>query len=110
MLDIVTSGDVLKIKLSSPESFMGYLMVVQDKDESLGGLPIGEFIVTGDGMKGVKCKEENSGVSHSNPDLKSEVTVDWKMPAEFDQENVIVRASVVYEYLRADHVKTTHTI
>ena len=85
--------------------------MVQDKDESQkGSLPIGEFSVSGDGVKGIKCKDENSGASHSNPDLKSNVSIDWTKPSQFSQDSVIIRATVVYEYSRADHVKITHNL
>ena len=84
--------------------------MVQDKDESQKGSPIGEFTVSGDGVKGLKCKEENSGVSHTNPDLKNDVSIDWTKPSEFSQDSVIIRATVVYEYSRGDHVKITHNL
>merc|ERR1719270_1732690 len=90
--------------------YLGFLIVVQDKDESQSGSPIGQFIVSGDGIKGVKCKDENSGASHSNPDLKSEISVDWIKPSQFSQNSVIIRATVVYEYSRADHVKMTYDL
>lgn len=103
-------GNLVKITVSSPESFKGFLIVVQDKDESQSGSPIGQFIVSGDGIKGIKCKGENSGASHSNPDLKSEISVDWIKPSQFSQNSVIIRATVVYEYSRADHVKMTYDL
>ena len=89
---------------------LGFLIVVQDKDESEKGSPIGQFTVSGDGVKGIKCKDENSGVSHSNPDLKSDVSIVWTKPSQFSQDSVIIRATVVYEYSRGDHVKITHKL
>ena len=80
----------------------GFLIVVQDKDESNKGVPIGEFIIEGDGIRGVKCKDDkDNGVCHSNPELKSEVSVDWKNDG---YSSVIIRATVVYEYSTGDHV------
>merc|ERR1712110_636975 len=78
-IDVKSEGDSLKITLSSTEKFKGFLIVVQDKDESNKGVPIGEFVIEGNGIRGVKCKDDmDNGVSHSNPELKSKVTVNWK--------------------------------
>ena len=92
------------------KSFLGFLIVVQDKDEKKKGSPIGQFSVTGIAIKGINCKGENSGVSHTSPDLKSEVTIDWQIPSDYNMDSVIVRATVVYEYTRGDHVRKIYTL
>ena len=79
-------------------------MVVQDKPEKDGGNPIGEFI-PGDKQKPLKCLEENSGITHTNAEEKTEVVVNWQIPAEFIKEEVIVRATVVYQYDTADRLR-----
>ena len=52
---------------------LGFLIVVQDKDEKEGGTTIGEF-VPGDRQKPLKCSSSvYSGITHANPEAKNEV-------------------------------------
>ena len=52
---------------------LGFLIVVQDKDEKDGGTTIGEF-VPGDRQKPLKCSSSvYSGITHANPEAKNEV-------------------------------------
>ena len=86
----------------------GFLIVVQDKDESKKGVPIGEFKVEGNGIRGIQCKgNTNNGVSHANPELKSQVSVNWQNDGF---NSVIIRATVVYVKSRGDHVKITYDL
>ena len=96
------------LRIPNFDVFLGFLIVVQDKNEQNGGIPYGEFLLTDSDMKGVRCKTENSGVTHTIPDFRNEISDNWKPPASCNLDSVLVRATVVYEYSSADHVRTTY--
>lgn len=99
-------GDTLMITLSSQEQFKGFLIVVQDKDEKNKGSPIGEFVLTGKDMQGVRCKGANTGVTHTSSSKKSSVAVNWKIPSGLDK--VLVRATLIYDYSRGEQIRKVH--
>ncbi len=106
-IDVEDKGDnVLRITLSSPDQFQGFLIVVQDKNEKQGGLPIGEFTLKENGVQGLRCSGTNSGVTHAYNSLRSSISVDWKKPTGFQGKNVIVRATMIYSYSVGDHTRT----
>ena len=70
--------------------------MVQDKPEGEGGTTIGKFI-PGNMQKTLKCSEKNTGITHTNKELKNEVTVNWEIPESLASgDEIVVRATVVY--------------
>lgn len=74
----------------------------------MGGKPIGEFILSGNNMQGVRCKDQNSGVTHTSSSFKSDVVLSWQKPSNLNVDEVVIRATVIYDYNRGDHVKTLY--
>ena len=88
----------------------GFLIVVQDKLEGEGGTTIGKFI-PGNMQKTLKCSEKNTGITHTNSELKNEVTVNWEIPEDLASgDELVIRASVVYKYNSAERLRLIYNL
>ena len=86
------------------------MIVVQDKLEGEGGTTIGKFI-PGNMQKTLKCSEKNTGITHTNSELKNEVTVNWEIPEDLASgDELVIRASVVYKYNSAERLRLIYNL
>lgn len=83
----------------------GFLIVVQDGDETKGAKIRGKFLPYGLDQKGLICDGDDTGLTHTENSEKTSVTGIWEIPEDLGQDFVIVRATVMYEKLAGDHIR-----